>query len=150
MPQHKLGRLASIWSVWILPGSCAKFVKTLVLIQIRRLAQSLRASWCCALYRRLIQKLASPIKTTWNPTLWSKWKDPWLQHNADHTRSLAMSRVSNAFMNSPMHHMNPMSLTLRICETHPRSHPHNYHAETHPENATHQHASKTMYVLCNR
>ena len=64
MRQHKLGRLASIWSAWLLPGSFAKFVKTLVLIQIRRLAQSLRASRCCALYRRLIQKLASPIKTT--------------------------------------------------------------------------------------
>ena len=63
MPQHKLGRLASIWSAWILPVSCAKFVKMLVLIQIRRLTQSLRASGCCALYRWLIQKLASPIKT---------------------------------------------------------------------------------------
>ena len=59
MPQHKLGRLASIWSAWILPGSCAKFVKTLVLIQIRRLAQSLRAS-------RLMQKLVSPIKTSFH------------------------------------------------------------------------------------
>ena len=33
------------------------------MIQIRRLAQSLRASQCCSIYRRLIQTLASPVKT---------------------------------------------------------------------------------------
>ena len=68
MPQHKWGRLASIWSAGILPGSSAKFVKTLVLIQIRRLAQSLQAS-------RLTQKLASPIKT--NRLLEMRIRDIW-------------------------------------------------------------------------
>ena len=43
--------------------------QTNIWIQIRRLAQSLRASRCCALYRRLIQKLASPIKTSSSPAL---------------------------------------------------------------------------------